>query len=139
MKKCKKCLEVKNENEFYKHSQMKDGLLNFCKSCVIVRVSSYWYKNVEIHRIKERERWQRRKSNPNEIERRKKYNRDWYAKDKNRCKSHGAVHRKLKPKEYCEICGIKAKMNAHHDNYEKPLEVLWCCVLCHRKIHNKNK
>ena len=34
----------------------------------------------------------------------------------------------------CEICG-KEKTNAHHDDYNKPLDVRWLCVLHHRRFH----
>jgi hypothetical protein len=33
----------------------------------------------------------------------------------------------------CEICGEKAE--AHHDNYDKPLEVRWLCFFHHREWH----
>ena len=33
----------------------------------------------------------------------------------------------------CEICGAKAE--AHHDDYDKPLEVRWLCFSHHREWH----
>lgn len=33
----------------------------------------------------------------------------------------------------CEICGDKAE--AHHDDYDKPLEVRWLCFKHHREWH----
>ena len=35
----------------------------------------------------------------------------------------------------CEIC--KEKAEAHHDNYDKPLEIHWLCFKHHRKHHKK--
>lgn len=38
--------------------------------------------------------------------------------------------------EYCEMCNVRCKPHAHHENYEKPLEVKWLCAECHyRKVH----
>ena len=36
-------------------------------------------------------------------------------------------------KQPCEICGKKAE--AHHDDYDKPLEVRWLCFEHHREWH----
>ena len=37
----------------------------------------------------------------------------------------------------CNNCGGEGKMQAHHDDYSKPLEVKWLCKVCHRHKHNK--
>ena len=37
----------------------------------------------------------------------------------------------------CEVCG-KEPAEAHHDNYNKPLEVRWLCKQCHEDWHTKN-
>ncbi len=38
----------------------------------------------------------------------------------------------------CSSCGlICKKLQAHHDDYSKPLEVRWVCHSCHLKIHGK--
>lgn len=37
----------------------------------------------------------------------------------------------------CEICGLKAQ--AHHDDYNKPLEVRWLCRDHHVEWHKHNK
>jgi ribosomal protein S27AE len=45
----------------------------------------------------------------------------------------------LKRPEYCPKCGIKGKIQAHHEDYSKPFEVIWLCMKCHRGIHRKSK
>ena len=54
----------------------------------------------------------------------------------------GVLHR---PDE-CEECGASGEMadgrtiiQAHHSDYNKPLEVNWLCQKCHHEWHSKNK
>lgn len=37
----------------------------------------------------------------------------------------------------CKICGDKAEK--HHENYDKPLEILWLCRKHHLELHNKTE
>ena len=42
-------------------------------------------------------------------------------------------HGRLVPQP-CEVCG-KEKVDAHHEDYSKPLEVVWLCKKHHRQLH----
>ncbi len=42
----------------------------------------------------------------------------------------------VRPKK-CEKCFKECKPEAHHDDYDKPLEVRWLCKICHAHQHNK--
>lgn len=40
-------------------------------------------------------------------------------------------------KQPCEVCG-EMKVQAHHEDYSKPLEINWVCIKHHReKYHRK--
>lgn len=45
--------------------------------------------------------------------------------------SHGLIKRP----DHCEKCGTQCKPHGHHHDYSKPLEVIWVCQPCHKKIH----
>ncbi len=38
-------------------------------------------------------------------------------------------------KDFCEICRSKEKIEKHHPDYSKPLEVKFLCHLCHVRVH----
>ncbi len=36
----------------------------------------------------------------------------------------------------CEVCEKKKPLQWHHEDYSKPLEVIWLCSGCHADEHN---
>ena len=62
----------------------------------------------------------------NNIELRKKYNARMLARHKI----------SLKDKS-CVKCGSKESLHRHHEDYNKPLEVMILCEVCHRNIHGQ--
>ena len=40
-------------------------------------------------------------------------------------------------KRPCKSCGSTARINAHHPDYSKPLEVVWLCSICHGAAHRQ--
>ena len=45
----------------------------------------------------------------------------------------------IKPNK-CDKCGLefeKRKIAGHHNDYKKPLKVLWLCPACHTKVEEK--
>lgn len=50
----------------------------------------------------------------------------------------GQIH---KP-DHCPICGCssdKHRIEAHHEDYSKPLDVVWCCTQCHRALDMRRR
>lgn len=39
--------------------------------------------------------------------------------------------------DHCVKCGLVCKPEAHHPDYDKPLEVVWLCRVCHLEETNE--
>jgi len=52
--------------------------------------------------------------------------------------SRSMANYQIEKKEFCEMCDSKEKLNLHHWNYDKPLNVNTLCITCHNIQHTKN-
>jgi predicted anti-sigma-YlaC factor YlaD len=133
-KECFKCKAVKPLKEFYKHQQMADGHLNKCKDCAKRDVSAHRENNLERVRQYDRER-ARDKAR---VKAAAEVTRLWRAADRRRGSAHSAVSRAIRSgalvRGPCVMCG-DAKSVGHHEDYDKPLEVVWLCQACHVRHH----
>ena len=44
---------------------------------------------------------------------------------------------KLKRPDTCSMCSERKKIEGHHYDYNKPLDVTWVCRQCHATIHRE--
>lgn len=133
-KKCFKCQTVKPLTEFYKHSGMADGHLNKCKECNKKDAGEHRSNNLE--KIREYDR--KRGKLPERIQKSVEITRAWRAADKRRMAAHNAVARAIKKgllvPQLCNKCSNEVTV-AHHEDYDKSLEVVWLCQACHKQRH----
>lgn len=118
-KTCPMCKETKPYTAFHRDRHAKDGLTTYCKPCGISR-SKGWNKqnaeryagNMSLYRERHPEKVKARKS------------------------LFSAVRggQLVRPKA-CSVCGKRCKPDAHHEDYDRPLDVIWACVSCHRQLH----
>lgn len=121
MKKCRKCGRIKPVFQFYSHSMMTDGRLNFCKSCVRSRVMEHRELNVERIREYDRNRGYR-------LGRQSAKSRRASSKVANAVRT-GRLNRLP-----CIICG-NPKSESHHTDYRRPLKVVFLCPIHHHRLH----
>ncbi len=144
-KSCFKCGERKPLSEFYKHPQMADGHLGKCKACTrrdtavrvdrLTRTDLAWIER-EAERSREKTKRARLSGwiSPVATEAKKA----WEKRNKIKKLAQGRVSKAIKSgklaRQPCCICG-DPKVEAHHDDYSKPLDVRWLCKKHHDAVH----
>lgn len=147
MQLCKKCQSLKSSSEFYSSNRTS------CKECVKAQVRSNREGNISYYRSYDRMRYReddkrkegvRKGSNsPASIaakERYKERTRE-LSPEKNKARNavaNGLRDGKLKRGETCFFCSETEKLQAHHSDYSRPLDVYWLCPRCHGKLHAIN-
>jgi hypothetical protein len=146
MKRCFKCLQVKPLDEFYMHSRMLDKRLNKCKECTKEDTKKNRLAKIEHYRSYDRMRG----SQPHRVQARKEYQEtDAYkASHTKSLKKQYELHPKKRVARYavsnairdgrlekqpCFVCGQNAE--AHHPDYDRPLDVVWLCDKHHKEAH----
>jgi len=144
MKTCFKCNQFKPLSEYYKHPQMGDGTLNKCKECAKKDSDDNFKRKMQDPdwQIKERARQRAKEENRRQLGLVKKYNKSPVPKGQRKekyGKYENAIRDGRLTRKPCEVCG-KNETQGHHEDYAKPLDVVWLCTRHHsdRHIHLRN-
>lgn len=142
-KRCFKCGGIKPLSAFYKHPQMLDGHVNKCKECNKRDVRQNRADNIGYYRNYDRLRYDEHgvRGNPQPAEKQKQHKRDWYDRNKHKKYANTVVARAIKSGELlrqpCSVCGCDEDVEAHHEDYDKPLDVIWLCTRHHGLTRRK--
>lgn len=154
MKQCFKCHQEKPLRDYYKHPQMKDGHLNKCKDCTKSDVSAHRLENLaqirakdrirgitDAHRAKVRENYRKRISTAKGKKRELSRKKAWNEKNAEKRAAHIILGNALRDgrvvKSPCVRCGSIKNVHGHHEDYGKPLEVMWLCQKHHGERHRE--
>lgn len=137
-KRCRTCKQHKPLTAFATHPLAHDGHRRDCKSCVKAgRIKKDPRPSAE--RTKRQRR--ARKSNPAVQARNRVAVANWTRRNpaarRARQVLHGALKRgEVKKPTRCQAKGCaKHKIEGHHPDYRRPIEVLWACRSHHRRLH----
>jgi hypothetical protein len=120
-----------------------------------LKIKYYEYRKKRIEKDPEKEREYQRKNYKRkkdsgfnltryEYDKAKKARLKWQNKfpDKYKCqyKMYNAIKsgKLIRPK-ICSICKLEKKIQGHHADYCKPLDVIWCCITCHAELDRKRR
>jgi hypothetical protein len=138
LKKCFKCQLDKPITEYYVHQKMKDGYLGKCKDCTKNDTGQHRLLNIDRIRKYDRERSRL----PHRVQLRsdicERYRENYPLRVKAVHTLNNAVRdRRVKKLNNCQFCNGTERLEGHHYDYSKPLDVIWLCVLCHRNLHSR--
>ena len=115
MKLCKKCNTEKSLDNFNKNGI---GYYSICREC-----KKIYRQNNKAKLLKSQ--YDRRNETPEEKNKRRAWNKVYYALRVG----------KITKSTTCEICNKESdNIQGHHQDYNKPLEITWCCQECHAKL-----
>jgi len=143
---CTKCGQSKPLGEFYVDPRYRFGVRSRCKVCLAAENRDYDRRHPEVMRASSmrylqkdpdgfRERARQKYAANVEAVRAKVRERKLAEPEKWRARnavSNGLRDgRILKPDE-CSVCGRSdLRIEAHHEDYMRPLDVTWLCSACH--------
>lgn len=150
---CFKCSRAQPLAEFYRHPQMADGHLNKCKACAKADVSQNYRARIDQYKAYD----YRRNANPERHQYKLEQSREWCKNNRERrresvnrwacanrhktraqLRARRAMVKGLLVKQNCQNCG-RPDSHAHHEDYSKPLDVMWLCSTCHGALHAQKR
>ena len=166
-KECRCCHRVKLLSEFVTNKTGRDGTENRCRECQKKARAIYYathreqeimnarlYQGIHGERLASKRReWQRKRAHHFY----ETYLKPWHKKNKDRKAAYSLKYRTAYPDKVraqtilnaairnhkvarpsiCEECGSGERIEGHHPDYSKPLEVVWLCHGCHNKRNRK--
>lgn len=133
LKQCSKCKQEKPLDHYYlnrgsRNTGKRAGYSSACIECERARMA-------KPGAISRKKKYQKKRIKL-DYQNKKKYNKNNPQKEK----AWQAVRYRLSTgdliKKSCEVCGC-VESHAHHDDYSKPLEVIWLCPTHHKERHRK--
>jgi len=139
----KKAREYKARN---KEKLVKQQKLYYAanREKLIEKAKFYYFKNFEKNKERKKLYYEYWKTTDSA----KLYNKEYRKIRKIKFKKHiyagqkvrdALKYKKIIKQSHCTLCLSADKIEAHHPNYDEPLNVVWLCRKCHSAIHKKIK
>lgn len=141
-RRCGSCGVKKYASEYHYDASANDGRTRCCKVCTIARVADWRERNRSAIREKQRAASKLRFcATSTEKAMHQKYASAWAKRNRLGVNAQAAVYRAIRNGSLahgpCEMLSgyCSGRIHAHHDDYEKRLDVRWLCSAHHRRHH----
>jgi hypothetical protein len=139
MKYCYLCKQQRELKNFHKDNRRKDGLQTSCKDCKKKLAKVYYMNNRDKH-IESRKKYYN--SEKGKITALRNYNK-MRLKFPEKTRARRILNKEIDKgnlfkRNSCEICH-NSPTHGHHEDYNKPLEIIWLCQRCHYLLHKHYK
>jgi hypothetical protein len=135
VKVCTNCKEKKKVTEFFKNKTTEDGYHYWCKECKSKANRKYNELNKKSIRLN------KKKYNESHREILRKSNKSWKNKNPHKIEAERKISYAIRigkiKKQNCTKCDSSKDLHAHHEDYTKPLEIIWLCRTCHFQRHKE--
>jgi len=135
---CSVCKKEKPTSDFYSFYKKGKEYFTRCKQCQKELSIKYYKDNLEQERDRSRKYTKTENGKINSL----KHTYLSIKRYPEKYKAHYIVSYEIQKgslkKQPCEVCG-EIIVQAHHDDYSKPLEVRWLCPKHHRMLHKIQK
>jgi len=158
IKRCRRCWTVKPAGEFSFDRSRHDGLARQCRECDSDRHKERRRENGDLIRVRARRRYsaspeqkRRAAAEYRRTDKGKRLNLEAVKRYRDRNTHKLAAHLAVKKAlaagdlvrpDQCQIAHVgncSGRIEAHHDDYSKPLEVRWLCTGHHQASHTKTR
>lgn len=165
IRKCRICGEVKPITEYYQHNGWHDTK---CKECAKAYSRKYQKEHAEEYKAYRKRYYQEHKEGnlkhskewtEKNRDKHNEYCRKWTRRNIDKVNEYQKRTRGEHPEKYraqaiintriargklqkpnvCQVCGKEGRVEAHHADYSKPLDVIWCCKKCHYHLDEERR
>ena len=136
-----KALTVKDLEFFKRDKQNQYEHAKICKRCASKETINYLHADPErIIRNRERAKKRRHYDRQRHYDREKsvKYVKAYRKRYPLKTSAHRIAQKRIPLAKICTKCGSTTKVERHHPDYNKKLEVIMLCRSCHREFHGRN-
>lgn len=130
-KRCPKCKRALKLSDFHSSNGRRDGKDGMCADCRNRASRARFALNPDERRAYSRARYHTYGQDRGGVS----------AESRLAHAAHESLHRAVKQgrlirSKDCKSCGAnRRRIEGHHDDYKKPLVVVWLCGTCHKRMH----